>query len=178
MWLGSKQALPKTRTSQNEHFPELSTSVCLAQTSDIKYVASTYVLVFYVFWKVLALNLTPKRVSTISVSIKIPFVSPDWPVMYVVYTAVIPSALTGADLAIFAGCFAYIADVTSLKSRTLRVGILDIVYLSAMPSGVAIGMFVLYKAPSCFTRYPVSIGAVADLGFWFGRDDPALSRIW
>lgn len=58
---------------------------------------------------------------------------------YVIYTAALPSALTGADLAIFAGCFAYIADVSSLKNRTLRVGILDVVYLSTMPTGVAIG---------------------------------------
>lgn len=56
-----------------------------------------------------------------------------------IYTAAFPSALTGADLAIFAGCFAYIADVSSLKNRTLRVGILDVVYLSAMPTGIAIG---------------------------------------
>ncbi|CAH0703604.1 unnamed protein product [Spodoptera exigua] len=62
-----------------------------------------------------------------------------WPVEYVIYTAALPSALTGADLAIFAGCFAYIADVSSLKNRTLRVGILDVVYLSTMPTGVAIG---------------------------------------
>lgn len=58
---------------------------------------------------------------------------------YVIYTAAFPSALTGADLAIFAGCFSYIADVTSTKDRTLRVGILDVVYLSTMPTGVAIG---------------------------------------
>ncbi|XP_013189337.1 probable peptidoglycan muropeptide transporter SLC46 isoform X2 [Amyelois transitella] len=68
----------------------------------------------------------------------------DWPVEYVIYTAAFPSALTGADLAIFAGCFAYIADVTSVKNRTLRVGILDVVYLSTMPTGVALGN-VLYK---------------------------------
>ncbi|XP_045784698.1 solute carrier family 46 member 3 isoform X1 [Maniola jurtina] len=62
-----------------------------------------------------------------------------WPIEYVIYTATFPSALTGADLSIFAGCFAYIADVTSVQSRTLRVGILDVVYLSTMPTGVAIG---------------------------------------
>ncbi|KAM3968441.1 lysosomal proton-coupled steroid conjugate and bile acid symporter SLC46A3 [Aphomia sociella] len=67
-----------------------------------------------------------------------------WPLEYVIYTAAFPSALTGADLAIFAGCFAYIADVSSVKNRTLRVGILDVVYLSTMPTGVAIGNL-LYK---------------------------------
>ncbi|RVE46774.1 hypothetical protein evm_008558 [Chilo suppressalis] len=62
-----------------------------------------------------------------------------WPLNYVIYTATFPSALTGADLAIFAACFAYIADVSSVKNRTLRVGILDVVYLSTLPTGVAIG---------------------------------------
>lgn len=62
-----------------------------------------------------------------------------WPLEYVIYTAAFPSAVTGADLAIFAGCFAYIADVSSIKNRTLRVGILDVVYLSTMPTGVALG---------------------------------------
>ncbi|XP_041987003.1 solute carrier family 46 member 3 [Aricia agestis] len=68
-----------------------------------------------------------------------------WPVEYIIYTATFPSALTGSDLAIFAACFSYIADVSSLKNRTLRVGILDIVYLSAMPSGVALGNFIFNK---------------------------------
>ncbi|XP_063546630.1 probable peptidoglycan muropeptide transporter SLC46 [Cydia strobilella] len=62
-----------------------------------------------------------------------------WPLNYVIYTATFPSALTGSDLAIFAGVFAYIADVTSPDNRTLRVGILDAVYLSTMPLGVFIG---------------------------------------
>ncbi|XP_026333444.1 proton-coupled folate transporter, partial [Hyposmocoma kahamanoa] len=68
----------------------------------------------------------------------------DWPLEYVIYTAAFPSALTGADLAIFAGCFSYIADVSSLKNRTFRIGILDVAYLSTMPAGVAIGN-VLYN---------------------------------
>ncbi|VVD02769.1 unnamed protein product [Leptidea sinapis] len=67
-----------------------------------------------------------------------------WPVEYVIYLAALPSALTGSDLAIFTGCFAYLADVSSLKNRTLRVGILDAVYLSTMPTGIAIGDLV-YK---------------------------------
>lgn len=62
-----------------------------------------------------------------------------WPLEYVIYTATLPSALTGADVAIFASCFAYISDISTLKNRTLRVTILDICYLSAMPTGVALG---------------------------------------
>lgn len=69
----------------------------------------------------------------------------DWPVEYVIYTAALPSALTGADLAIFAGCFAYIADVSSVKNRTLRVGILDVTYLSTLPMGIAIGNLLYNK---------------------------------
>lgn len=65
----------------------------------------------------------------------------DWPVEYIIYTAAFPSAITGADLSIFAGCFAYIADVSSIKNRTFRVGILDVIYLSTIPTGVAIGNF-------------------------------------
>ncbi|KAL0902365.1 hypothetical protein ABMA27_000255 [Loxostege sticticalis] len=68
-----------------------------------------------------------------------------WPLEYVIYAATFPSALTGADLAIFAACFAYIADVSSLKNRTLRVGVLDVVYLSTMPTGVAIGNVLFNK---------------------------------
>ncbi|CAK1588674.1 unnamed protein product [Parnassius mnemosyne] len=68
-----------------------------------------------------------------------------WPLEYVIYTAAFPSALTGADLSIFAGCFAYISDASSLKNRTLRVGILDVVYLSTMPTGVAIGNLLYTK---------------------------------
>ncbi|XP_037940194.1 proton-coupled folate transporter [Teleopsis dalmanni] len=64
-----------------------------------------------------------------------------WPVEYIIYTATLPSAITGADVAIFASCFAYISDVSTLKNRTLRVTILDICYLSAMPTGVALGSY-------------------------------------
>lgn len=65
--------------------------------------------------------------------------NPTWPVEYIIYTATIPSAFTGADVAIFACAFAYISDVTTTKDRTLRITILDVCYLSTMPTGVAIG---------------------------------------
>ena len=63
---------------------------------------------------------------------------PKWPVEYVIYTATIPSAFSGAgegndflrklcyiqfiltDVAIFASAFAYISDVTSVNDRTDR----------------------------------------------------------
>jgi hypothetical protein len=43
------------------------------------------------------------------------------------------------DVAIFASAFAYISDVSSVKDRTLRITILDVCYLSTMPTGVALG---------------------------------------
>lgn len=64
---------------------------------------------------------------------------PSWPVEYVIYTATIPSGFTGADVAIFACAFAYISDVSSTQDRTLRITILDVCYLSTMPTGVALG---------------------------------------
>ena len=64
---------------------------------------------------------------------------PSWPVEYIIYTATIPSAFTGADVAIFASAFAYISDVTSVKDRTIRITILDVCYLSTMPTGIALG---------------------------------------
>lgn len=68
-----------------------------------------------------------------------------WPVEYIIYTATIPSALTGADVAIFASCFAYISDITTSEQRTLRITILDACYLLTMPTGVAIGSALFYK---------------------------------
>ena len=50
--------------------------------------------------------------------------------------------MTGADLAIFAAAFSYVADVTTVESRTLRVTVLDITYLSTMPTGVALGTLI------------------------------------
>jgi len=52
--------------------------------------------------------------------------------------------VTGADLAIFAAAFSYVADVTTVESRTLRVTVLDITYLSTMPTGVALGKLISY----------------------------------
>lgn len=58
-----------------------------------------------------------------------------WSLNMIIYTATLPMGLLGGDISIFASCFAYISDVSSSKNRTLRVTILDVVYLSAMPTG-------------------------------------------
>lgn len=61
----------------------------------------------------------------------------------IMYTASIPSTFFGADVAIFAACFAYISDITSVEERTFRITILDVVYLSAMPMGTFLTTFFL-----------------------------------
>lgn len=68
-----------------------------------------------------------------------------WPVEFIIYTATIPSAMTGADVAIFASAFSYIADISTQNDRTMRITILDVVYLSTLPVGVFIG---IYHVPS------------------------------
>lgn len=74
-----------------------------------------------------------------------------WPVEYIIYTATIPSVLTGADIAIFASCFAYISDITTVADRTMRITILDATYLSTMPIGVAIGNLIYNRTAKSFT---------------------------
>ncbi|CAG9836867.1 unnamed protein product [Diabrotica balteata] len=66
-------------------------------------------------------------------------VQPSWPVEYVIFTATLPSALTGADVTIFATVFAYLVDVSSVSNRTMRVTILEVCYLASMPIGIAFG---------------------------------------
>lgn len=68
-----------------------------------------------------------------------------WTLNTVVYTATLPSSLLGGDVAIFASCFAYISDITSVSQRTLRITILDAIYLSTMPTGVALGSYVFSR---------------------------------
>lgn len=64
-----------------------------------------------------------------------------WTVNHIVYTATLPMAFTGADVAIFAAAFAYISDVSAPSSRTLRVTILEVFYLATMPTGIALGRY-------------------------------------
>ncbi|CRK99795.1 CLUMA_CG013103, isoform A [Clunio marinus] len=86
-----------------------------------------------------------------SVMVVVNTLQPTWPVEYVIYTATIPSAFTGADVAIFASAFAYISDITSVQDRTLRITILDVCYLSTMPTGVALGTYLFNYFNKSFT---------------------------
>lgn len=68
-----------------------------------------------------------------------------WPVEYIVYTATLPMAFTGADVAIFAAAFTYLVDVSSPKHRTIRVTILEVCYLATMPTGIALGKHLIMR---------------------------------
>lgn len=57
----------------------------------------------------------------------------------ILWTASLPSGLTGADLSIFAASFSYLSDITTIKDRSMRVTFLDATYLLSMPIGVALG---------------------------------------
>ncbi|EFN75365.1 uncharacterized protein LOC105191424 isoform X2 [Harpegnathos saltator] len=67
---------------------------------------------------------------------------PNWNLNMVIYTAVVPMGLLGGDVIIFGSCFAYLTDICSYEERTMRITILDIVYLSTMPTGIALGSYV------------------------------------
>ncbi|XP_058448236.1 proton-coupled folate transporter [Malaya genurostris] len=97
----------------------------------------------------LILGLTGKLIYSVMIVVNTRM--DNWPVEYIIYTATIPSVLTGADIAIFASCFAYISDVTSVADRTIRILILDGTYLSTMPIGVAIGRLIYNRTAKSFT---------------------------
>jgi MFS family permease len=74
-----------------------------------------------------------------------------WPLEYVVYTATLPMAFTGADVAIFAAAFTYLVDVSSQESRTMRVTLLEVCYLATMPTGIALGeIYFFFEHPARF----------------------------
>jgi MFS transporter, PCFT/HCP family, solute carrier family 46, member 3 len=45
-----------------------------------------------------------------------------WPLYTTLYTATLPSAATGADLAIFMACFSYVADITTTEVFQISAG--------------------------------------------------------
>ncbi|XP_055378626.1 solute carrier family 46 member 3-like [Condylostylus longicornis] len=84
---------------------------------------------------------------------------PTWPLEYVIFTATMPCAFTGADLAIFASCFAYLTDVSTSENRTIRVTILEVVYLVTVPTGVALGSYMFNNVLNKSYTWMFSINA-------------------
>ncbi|XP_025075002.1 proton-coupled folate transporter isoform X1 [Pogonomyrmex barbatus] len=91
----------------------------------------------------LVLGLTGKFIYSFMIVIN--SIMETWNVNMIIYTATLPMSILGGDVAIFASCFSYISDVSSMQQRTLRITILDVVYLSTMPSGVALGSYVFNR---------------------------------
>lgn len=86
-----------------------------------------------------------------SLMIVVNSLNPTWPVEYIIYTATLPMSFTGADVAIFASAFAYLVDISSEENRTLRLTLLEVIYLSTMPTGVALGNYLFAKVNKNFT---------------------------
>lgn len=82
---------------------------------------------------------------------------PTWPLEYVILTATLPMAFTGADLAIFSSAFTYVIDVSSEKNRTMRLTLLEVCYLATIPTGIALGS---YLFSSVFNRSFIGLFAV------------------
>ncbi|XP_050298296.1 proton-coupled folate transporter isoform X2 [Anthonomus grandis grandis] len=87
-----------------------------------------------------------------SVMIVVNSLQPTWPVEYIVYTATLPMAFTGADVAIFAAAFTYLVDITDKKRRTMRVTILEVCYLATMPIGIALGSIIYSNINQSYTK--------------------------
>ncbi|XP_048516273.1 proton-coupled folate transporter-like isoform X2 [Athalia rosae] len=64
-----------------------------------------------------------------------------WNLNRIIYTATLPMAMFGSDIAIFASSYSYLTDVSSSAQRTLRLTILDAIYYSTVPGGVAVGLY-------------------------------------
>lgn len=80
-----------------------------------------------------------------SVMVVVNCLQENWPVEYIIYTATLPMAFTGADVAIFAAAFTYLVDVSPKKYRTMRVTLLEVCYLATMPTGIALGSYLFQK---------------------------------
>ncbi|XP_031621647.1 thymic stromal cotransporter homolog [Contarinia nasturtii] len=91
----------------------------------------------------LLIGLTGKLIYVLGVLLNIYFEK--WPVEYIIYTATIPSVITGVDIVIFSCAFAYLSDVSSVENRTLRISILEVSYLITYPIGIAFGSYLFNK---------------------------------
>lgn len=62
----------------------------------------------------------------------------EWPLWATALIEVVPSAFTGGISIALMGSYSYIADVTTLESRTLRMGIAAVIVTLGIPFGTAI----------------------------------------
>lgn len=91
----------------------------------------------------LLVGLAGKIIFSLMMSLNAVFM--EWPLEYIIYTAVIPNSLTGADVAILTSCNSYISDVTSKEDRSARITLLDGCYLLTIPIGISLGSFLFHR---------------------------------
>jgi PCFT/HCP family folate transporter-like MFS transporter 1/3 len=64
----------------------------------------------------------------------------DWPAKYLLGTAIY--SFFGGITCLLIGMYSYLADVTSLRSRTTRIGLLDIFLFAGIPSGTFLSAYI------------------------------------
>ncbi|KAL7012231.1 hypothetical protein ACKWTF_014704 [Chironomus riparius] len=77
---------------------------------------------------------------------------PNWPVENIIYTATIPGAITGGDIAIFASALAFLTDITTEADRTVRISILGGAYVGSIPVAVLTGTYLYNFYNKSFTK--------------------------
>lgn len=63
-----------------------------------------------------------------------------WPLSYIILTSTIPSAITGADVAVISSMYSYLSDISSVKHRAFRIAILEVSQSIANPFGKFLGI--------------------------------------
>lgn len=66
------------------------------------------------------------------------------PSMYILLSA-IPRALTGGMITLLMACFSYMADITKVRSRTMRIAFLDLGFAIGPPLGLLCSDFLFYR---------------------------------
>ncbi|XP_004933384.1 proton-coupled folate transporter [Bombyx mori] len=62
----------------------------------------------------------------------------EWPLWATALIEALPSALSGGSSIAFMGSYSYIADVTTLESRTFRIGFVAVIVSLVLPFGISI----------------------------------------
>ncbi|XP_047518157.1 proton-coupled folate transporter-like isoform X2 [Pieris napi] len=63
----------------------------------------------------------------------------EWPLWVTGLIEALPSALSGSFAVAFMGSTSYVADVTTVESRTLRMGVVSLIVSVGFPLGIALG---------------------------------------
>jgi len=77
-----------------------------------------------------------------------------WPAKYLLVNGVF--SIFGGFVSFLIGMYSYLADITSVRSRTTRIGLLDIFLYAGVPAGTFLSAY-LFKAAGYFGIYGVTL---------------------